>query len=1012
MRWLPTWSWRRLGLAVGGVVALLAVAGLAAVVAPPFALRKLEAVASEALKRPVAIGRLRFNPYTASVIADSVWVRDLDGDTLAAWRHLELNLSVATLASDAIVLDAVVLDGLRGRLAIRRSGALAVADIVDPILARPSSGAVPEVRIGRLRVTDTRFAFDDSTKAPVFSSGLGPLALSLDDFSSRPDARNRYGLTGTIGRDETFTWSGTLQVAPFRSEGEVRLANFAMPTYQPYWGDLVRARLRRGRLTVAGRYVIDLRPGARTLRLSDGALSIADLAVAEGAADDAPVALEVARFDLRGVTADAVTHRARVGAVVTDEGRLTARRGRDNVWNLARLAAPASGTAAAAAAPAAPTPAAPTSAAATSATATTATPWRWQIDTVRLARWAFAVRDEHPARPVALALRDVSLRVLGAGDDPSVPLALDGAMTIADSGGAARWSGRLDRARGTGALTLALDAVDLRPLDPYLAPYFDVAVTRGRLAVEGTATFARPLNAPPAFGFTGDFRVDDFAAVESATGADFLRFTSLRFARMRFDQAAEALTIGQVSLERAALDLSLAPDGSFSVDRLRRRGAATDTTAPSVPPAGAAGATADTAAPLRIVIGALAVRNGRIRFTDRTVQPAVRLVAGRLDGTFGELSSDDLAHATFDVRARVDNVAPLEITGRLAPLNDPDDSSNVAVRLRGLDLLAFEPYSRRYGGYAIRRGQGAMDVQVRIAKRQLDAKNVLTLDGFRFGEKVESPDATAIPLKLVFAILRDRRDRIVFDVPVQGSLDDPSFSVWRVVGRAAKNVALALVESPFRLLGSLIPGRGPAATPLDHAEFAPGAAELSAAETARLATLATTLAERPDLQLVVEPWADDSADPAALRRGALERAYRAERWAALRERGNAPIAPDSIVIEAADWDRWIRGRDPAAPAGPPAGSSTRGSSRATSTVTVGAAATVPPPFDEVLARVLAAEPLAPADLEQLATDRARVLRDALINRHGLTAERVRIAEVGGRPRETPRGWVLFKIDVP
>jgi hypothetical protein len=641
------------------------------------------------------------------------------------------------------------------------------------------------------------------------------------------------------------------------------------------------------------------------------------------------------------------------------------------------------------------------------------------VDTIRLARWAFAVRDDHPVRPVALSLRDVSLAIVGAGDDPAVPLRLEGALALEDSGGSARWSGRLDRARGAGELAVTLDGVDLRPLDPYLAPYFDVAVTRGRLGVDGTATFARPASAPPTFGFTGDFRVDDFAAVEAATGADFLRFGSLRFSRMRFDQTADALTIGQVSLDRAALELGIAADGTFSVDRLRRRdGAAGPTTeqdslAPSTRQASADSlGRADTAAPLRIVIGALAVRNGRIRFTDRTVQPAVRITAGRLDGTFGELSSDDLAHATFDVRARVDNVAPLEITGRLAPLGDATDSSNVAVRLRGLDLLGFDPYSRKWGGYAIRRGQGALDVQVRIAKRELDAKNVLTLDGFRFGDKVESADATSIPLKLVFAILRDRRDRIVFDVPVQGNLDDPSFSVWRVVGRAAKNVALALVESPFRLLGALVPGRGPEATPLDYAEFAPGSAELAPQEAARLATLGASLAERPDLQLVIEPWADDSADPAALRRLVLERAYRTARWTELRERGAAPVTPDSVAIDAASWERWVRARDGAAPAASPTitTSPAPAARTATSAITLGAAPA--PPFEDVLARVLAAQSLAPGDLEQLGTDRARVLRDALINRHGLTAERVRIAEVGGRPRETPRNRVLFKIDVP
>jgi hypothetical protein len=66
----------------------------------------------------------------------------------------------------------------------------------------------------------------------------------------------------------------------------------------------------------------------------------------------------------------------------------------------------------------------------------------------------------------------------------------------------------------------------------------------------------------------------------------------------------------------------------------------------------------------------------------------------------------------------------------------------------------------------------------------------------------------------------------------------------------------------------------------------------------------------------------------------------------------------------------------------------------------------------VEARVLAATPLPEGALAQLATDRARRLRDALINRYGIAAERVRLAEVGSRPRETPRGWVLFKVDVP
>ncbi len=63
----------------------------------------------------------------------------------------------------------------------------------------------------------------------------------------------------------------------------------------------------------------------------------------------------------------------------------------------------------------------------------------------------------------------------------------------------------------------------------------------------------------------------------------------------------------------------------------------------------------------------------------------------------------------------------------------------------------------------------------------MESKNVITLDQFTFGEKVDSPDATQLPVRLAIAILKDRDGKIVLDVPVEGSLDDPKFRIGKVV---------------------------------------------------------------------------------------------------------------------------------------------------------------------------------------------------------------------------------------
>ena len=162
--------------------------------------------------------------------------------------------------------------------------------------------------------------------------------------------------------------------------------------------------------------------------------------------------------------------------------------------------------------------------------------------------------------------------------------------------------------------------------------------------------------------------------------------------------------------------------------------------------------------------------------------------------------------------------------------------------------------------------------------------------------------ASGLPVKLGLAILRDRRGVIAFDLPIEGSLDDPDIKYGKLVWKAVFGLLGKIATSPFTLLGKLFGGD---AGDLSSLAFAPGSSSLEAVATPKLQALAKALQERPELRLDAEGGVDADQDGAALRKAALEALLRRTRTAALKTAEDQPVP-------AAERERWIRAAHEAA----------------------------------------------------------------------------------------------------
>ncbi len=398
----------------------------------------------------------------------------------------------------------------------------------------------------------------------------------------------------------------------------------------------------------------------------------------------------------------------------------------------------------------------------------------------------------------------------------------------------------------------------------------------------------------------------------------------------------------------------------------------------------AATATAERVAlPLDLDLGGLRLAGGRVDFSDRFVKPNYSAALTDLNGSLGAYRTGSGEPATLQLSGRVAGTGLLEIGGRLKPYAVPREL-DITAKASDIELAPLSTYAGKYAGYAIERGKLSVEVHYKIEPDgKLEASHQLVLNQLTFGERVESPTATKLPVRLAVALLKDRNGVIDIDLPVSGTLNDPQFSLGPLIWKVIVNLLAKAVTAPFALLSR---GGGP---DISVVAFQPGTAQPAEAGNAALDKVAKALADRPALKMTVTGEADPAAEHDAFQRATVEqRLLQEQRREQLRAAGaaSAPVASTSLAADerARLVKEVYRATDlPDKPRN-----------------IVGLKADIPP--DEMEALLRQHVSVSPEAMRQLALQRGLAVRDALIAK-GLPSERLFLGEpklrVGGTPND-------------
>jgi hypothetical protein len=429
------------------------------------------------------------------------------------------------------------------------------------------------------------------------------------------------------------------------------------------------------------------------------------------------------------------------------------------------------------------------------------------------------------------------------------------------------------------------------------------------------ATFELPPGGTIKAAYKGDVAVTDFASVDKPTTQDLLKWKTLTLGAVDFNLEPLKVAVDQVALAEFYARIILSAEGRLNLQDIARppgdappaAAPAPKPDAPAPPPAAAGGEKtpasppkpAVQALPSNIRVGKITLQGGDVNFSDFFIKPNYSANLTGVGGAVTEITPEK--PGDVELRAKIDNAAPVEILGRVNPLA-ADLFLDLKAAAKDIELPPMSPYSIKYAGYGIERGKLSVKVDYHIENRKLAAKNNIYLDQLTFGEKVESPTATTLPVTLAVALLKDRNGVIDVNLPISGSLDDPQFSVIGIVFQVIGNLIVKAVTAPFALLGAAFGG----GEELAYIEFSPGSAALDGEDVGKLKNLAKALAERPGLRLDIAGRVDPDADREGLKRASIERKVKAQKFDDLRREGKVPASADAARVEPAEYEKYLR----------------------------------------------------------------------------------------------------------
>ncbi|MCQ2123914.1 MAG: DUF748 domain-containing protein [Fibrobacter sp.] len=371
-------------------------------------------------------------------------------------------------------------------------------------------------------------------------------------------------------------------------------------------------------------------------------------------------------------------------------------------------------------------------------------------------------------------------------------------------------------------VSVGLNQFALACIKPYLKDFINYKDFSGalniHLDVQGNVNDVLSSNV------SGNVNLSDIVLTETSGKTIGVNRVDVGIAKANLNE--NDFNVDSVVVDGAFAHLDLLKGGKTNIDiLLNPKGAAADTTAADsatvsatvldtttvIVPDAPADSSAQAAAPaeqkpaekekpMKFVLKKLQVKNTSVSANDQTIKKPFSYTVSNINVNGSNINFNTPCTVNVGASFPGGGTLSLKYKGALSDISTMD----IYLSVKNLALSHFSPYSYHFTGYPISSGTLAFASENKLNKWDIDSKNTIDIYNIDVGDKdPNSEPEFNVPMKIGLYILKDKDEKIQFDVPVKGNVQDPEFSYGKIIWKTVMNLLIKVALSPLKLVGNL-----------------------------------------------------------------------------------------------------------------------------------------------------------------------------------------------------------------
>ena len=743
---------------------------------------------------------------------------------------------------------------------------------------KPAAGSPWQATIHKIEVNDWGAILEDRTLPKPVRITVDDVTVSIENLANKKNSKAKIALALQINKTGTVKLEGSAGIDPLSADIEVFSDKIALKPFQPYVDTALKAQIASGTTSSKGRILYQGTDDAQHTKLQNGAFELKNFSLTEKGKDK--VLVSIPSFSVQGISADVEARAIDVKHVKTAGARIESWIDPDGSFNLTSLLRPDSQKSKQ-----------KEKSGATKPKPAAGSPWQATIHKIEVSKWGVAIEDRTLPKPARITIDDVTVGIENLANKKNSKAKVALALQI-NQAGTVKANGSAGIDPLSADIKVFSDKVALKSFQPYVDTAVKAQIASGTTSSKGRIIY-QGQDGQPQISYQGELSLDGLKIKDRIQNEEFISQKQIKANGIVLDIHPNRLQVDDVLINKTDVQVTIDQNGKVNL---------VETFAPADQKSEKGKENLieqlvnflllQVKGPMPMSIDLVKLDNFAVDFTDGSISPSFKTRLEITKSSMEGMSSDPSAQAEFKMEGNIDQSATINSAGQMNPLNAMQ-SAKLDFSLQGFKLTSVSPYSGKYVGYNIAEGALDLDLKYRVDGGKFSGDNIVIVDQLTLGDKVDSPDATKLPVKMGIALLKGPDGRISLEVPVEGDVKDPQFDFGKAVTSSLTGAVDNASKSPYAAIKDIDGFNG---QELRFIEFELGLPEFSGPAKKKLKALAKVLRKNSDLTLGIEGTADRQMDWPKMsgKQAKKERTVGKQKDAKTQQKG---LAKDQVVDE-------------------------------------------------------------------------------------------------------------------